>query len=39
VYDLDEQKRAALDRFFELAFELRLIPDRKELMFLPREGD
>lgn len=35
VYDLDEQKRAALDRFYELAFELRLIPDRKELMFLP----
>lgn len=39
VYDLDEQKRAALDRFYELAFELRLIPNRKKLMFLPPEGD
>ncbi|HXF04696.1 MAG TPA: menaquinone biosynthesis protein [Blastocatellia bacterium] len=36
VYDLDAQKQAGLDRFYELAFELKLIPDRKELMFLPR---
>lgn len=34
VYELDEKKLVALDLFYDLAFELKLIPDRKELKFL-----